>query len=195
MDNIETYQELNNTLTILGGTGVLVFGRQTLKTMKLSIKHRDIAKDFKKISEALLETLSEVKIVQTKHADLSIVSYKDKHGAVYCHLEGGSTFEKSVFINALTEIVKPVENPRYIIIRKNKFWGLYKQKDFHAVPEIFGVNKKNALRFLANWKKMVGDCELIFTRTAKGRKLLLQSRIQSLAASLKKRPERVNKWV
>jgi len=139
--------------------------------------------------------LIDEKIVQSKPVDLDIISYKDKHGAVYCHLEGGSTFEKSVFINALEEIVKPVDNPRYIVIRKNKFWGLYKQKDFHALPEILGVNKKSALRFIENWKTIVGPCELIFTRTTKGRKLLLQSRIQSLAANLKKNPERVNKWV
>ncbi len=194
-DNIESYQELKNTLTILGGTGFLVFGRQTLKTIKLSIKHRDIAKDVWNISQALLQTLVDEKIVQTNPIDLDIISYKDKQGAIYCYLDGGSTFEKSVFINALTEIVKPVENPRYIIVRKNKFWGLYKQKDFHAVPEIFGINKKAALRFIENWQNKVGSCELIFTRTPKGRKLLLQSRVQSLAAGLKNRPERVNKWV
>lgn len=49
--------------------------------------------------------------------------------------------------------------------------------------------------FSGQWQRLVGACELIFTRTIDGRKKLLKSRVQSLAAQWEDKPiERINKW-
>lgn len=68
------------------------------------------------------------------------------------------------------------------------------QKDYHAVPELLGRNKNLAEYFQSQWKKFVGSCDLIFARTVEGRKLILKSRIKSLAAQFDKKVEHVNKW-
>ena len=69
-----------------------------------------------------------------------------------------------------------------------------KQKDYHSVPEILGRNKNLAEYFQSQWERLVGACELIFTRTIDGRKLLLKSRVKSLAAQFDDKVEHVNKW-
>jgi hypothetical protein len=110
-------------------------------------------------------------------------------GGVACHLEGGTNFERSTFINALMEIVGPVCNPRYIIVRKSKLLGVVKQEDYHPVPEVLGRNKALAEFFTNEWQARAGNCDLVFTRNIEGRKLLLKCRLKSLSAQFEERVE------
>lgn len=192
--NIKTLQDLYIFLTILAGVGVLFFGRQAYKALRLYIKYRDISKDIRQIGEALLSSLIKANVIHTDSSKLKVVATVDSFDAVYCHLEGGTTFDKSTFINALQEIVDPIDNPRYVIIRKNRFMLFVKRKDYHSVPEILGRNKNMAEYFKNQWERLVGACDLIFTRTIDGRKLLLKSRVKSLAAQFDDKVEHVNKW-
>lgn len=192
--NIKTLNDLATVLAVAGCTGVAVFGRLAYRTLKLYLKYRDIAKDIQQIGEALLHSLIQGGIIHTDISKLKAEAQADKWGTVFCHLEGGTTFEKSTFINALYEIVMPINNPRYVIIRKNSFLLMIQQKDFHAVPEIIGRNKDSASFFCNQWEERVGDCELVYARTLEGRKLLLQARIKSLSAQFDNEAELVNKW-
>ena len=54
-------------------------------------------------------------------------------------------------MRSLQEIVAPVDNPRYIIIRKSLFLSFVKQHDYHSVPEILGRNKNLAEYFKGQW--------------------------------------------
>ena len=192
--SIRTLKDLYVYLTIMGIAGVLFFGRQTYKTLRLYFKYRDIAKDIQQIGDALLNALYRARAIHSDLSTLKVEALVDKGGAVYCHLEGGTTFEKSTFIHALREIVIPIDNPRYVIIRKSRSLLFVRQKDYHSVPEILGRNKKLAEYFAKQWERLVGSCELIFTRTIDGRKLLLKSRMKSLSAQLDDKVEHVNKW-
>jgi superfamily II DNA or RNA helicase len=192
--NIKTLQDFYVFLTIFAGIGVFFFGRQTYKTLRLYFKYRDVSKDIRQIGEALLNSLIKANVIHTDNSKLKVIATVDSFGAVYCHLEGGTTFDKSTFINALQEIIAPIDNPRYVIIRKNRFMLFVKQKDYHSVPEILGRNKNLAVYFKSQWERLVGTCDLIFTRTIDGRKLLLKSRVKSLAAQFNDKVEHVNKW-
>jgi superfamily II DNA or RNA helicase len=191
---IKTLQEFYLFLMIFVGVGVLFFARQAYKAAQLYFKCRDISKDIRQIGEALLHSLIKANVIHTEKSKLKVVATVDSFGAVYCHLEGGTTFDKSNFINALQEIIAPVDNPRYVIVRRSRLMLFIKQKDYHSVPEILGRNKDIAAYFKNQWERLVGTCELIFTRTIDGRKLLLKSRIKSLSAQFDDNVEHVNKW-
>lgn len=192
--NIKTLQDLYVFLAILGTIGMAIFGRLTFKALRLYFKYRDISKDIQQIGDALLNSLIKAEAIRTDNSKLKVETSVDKWGAVYCHLEGGTTFDKSTFINALQEVIAPIDNPRYVIIRKNRFMLFIKQKDYHSVPDTLGRNKNLAEYFQNQWEQLVGACELIFTRTIEGRKLLLKSRLKSLAAQFDDKVEHVNKW-
>ncbi|MFN3195158.1 MAG: DEAD/DEAH box helicase family protein [Chlorobiota bacterium] len=192
--NIKTTQDIYFFLGIFGAIGILIFGRLTFKTLKLFLKYRDISKDIQQIGDALLNSLIKAGVINTDFSKLKVETSVDNWGAIYCHLEGGTTFDKSSFINALQEVISPIDNPRYVIIRKNMLMLFVKQKDYHSVPEILGRNKKLAEYFKDQWERLVGPCELIFTRTVDGRKLLLKSRVKSLATQFYEKVEHVNKW-
>ncbi len=192
--SIRTVQDLYVFLAMVAGLGILLFGRLTFKTLKLYIQYRDISKDIQQIGEALLNGLVKAGVIHTSIHQLRVEASVDFFGSVYCHLEGGTTFEKSVFINSLQEVIGLIDNPRYIIIRKNRFMLFLKQKDYHTVPDVLGRKKDFAEYFRAEWEKHVGPCDLIFTRTIEGRKMLLKSRVKSLSSQIEKKVEHVNKW-
>lgn len=181
-------------LKVTGIIGFLLFGRLTLKTLLLYVKYRDLSKDIQKIGEVLLNSLIRIGVIKTESTSLLVVSSIDNDGAVLCHLDGGTSFERSAFINGLQEILAPIDNPRYFIIRKGILMRFFKQKDYHAVPEILSRNKASAEYFKNEWLRLVGPCDLIFARNIAGRKLLLKSRIRSFASQLENKTERVSKW-
>lgn len=192
--NIGSLDDLKNWLLVLGGFGVLMFGRQAFKTFSTYVKYRDISKDIHHMAEALLKTLIEIGAIQTNQSNLKIMTDVDEYGAIYCHLEGGSTFEKSTFIQSLEELISTVDNPRYVIIRKSSLFAVISQKDFHPVPEIIGRKKRFAEYLKKQWTSFVGDCELVYTRTIDGRKTLLKSRVHALSAQFEEKTQRINKW-
>ena len=181
-------------LLIVAIGAILFFGRLAWKTFRVYVKYRDISKDVSQIGEALLDTLVQNRVIHTNNSELKVVSEVSKSGIIYCHLDGGSTFEKSTFIKALQEVIGAVDNPRYIVIRKSFFIELFSQRDYHSVPEVIGGKKPYAQSFETNWKRFVGPCELIYTRSIEGRKILLKSRIKSLASQFQEKTERVNRW-
>lgn len=191
--HIYIIENIVTILSIFGGLGVLLFGRKTYLTAKAYINYRDIYKDVEQIGNALLISLKQTGIIDAEK-DIGLITMVDKQGAVYCHIEGGSTYERSTFIYCLQEILNRIENPRYIIIRKSKFKSLINQTDYHAVPEELAKRKATAEYFKYQWIQHVGNCELIFTRSAEGRKLLLTARMKSLSAQFDAPAERINKW-
>ena len=192
--HIRNKEDLLYWLMFIGGLGVVIFGRLAFKTIRAFVKYRDISKDIHQIGVALLESLIKVGAIHTDYSKLTVVSDVDDYGAIYCHLEGGTTYEKSTFIKSMQEIIGTVENPRYVVIRKSFFLNVLSQKDYHSVPEIIGRKKQFAEYFERQWRLLVGACELVYTRTVEGRKLLLKSRIHSLSSEFEDKTERINKW-
>lgn len=191
--NIHSWEQFFAFLSILCVIGVILFGRQTLKSIRIFFKYRDIYKDIHGIGKALVESLLYTGVIKSDPSTLNVVTSHDDGGAVMCHLEGGTAYEKSLFISTLQEILSLVDNPRYIIVRKSTEHNFTKQ-DYHAVPEILGRNKESAESLKQNWKLFVGDCELVFTRTVEGRKLILKSRTDSLAKQLEDDVEHISVW-
>lgn len=192
--HIHSREDIFRFLMFAGIAGVLFFSRQFYKTFRIFFKYRDISKDIQQIGEALLQSLVKMGTIQTDISKLYVVSSVDNYGAIYCHLDGGTTFEKSTFIKSLQEIVSTIDNPRYLILRKSLFLKVISQNDYHSVPELIGRNKKTAEYFESQWRRLVGSCGLIYTRTIDGRKILLKSRINSLSSEFEEKTERINKW-
>jgi len=192
--SINSREGLYTYLAIVSLIGIVIFGRKAFKAFSLYIKYRDIAKDVQQIGDALLNAMIKAGLVKTAYDKISINASVDSLGAVYCYIDGGSTFEKSTFINMLHEVISPIDNPRYVITRKSLFMRFINQEDFHSVPEVIGRNKNTAVYLSQQWERLVGPCELIFTRSIEGRRLLLKARIKSLSAQFQKKPERINKW-
>jgi hypothetical protein len=164
-----------------------------LKALILFLKHAPVTSSMKQIGKALVKSMAYAELFETNISKLKVVTTPHKYGFVSCTLKGGTTYEKSIFLDSMQEILGPIGNPRYIMVRKTPLGRLIR-KDYHVVPQLLGKNKELAEYFKNMWAKYVGPTELIFTRNVEGRKLLLKARGHAMSANFQRRTERVRTW-
>ena len=56
------------------------------------------------------------------------------------------------------------------------------------------LNKKGVEIFKGLWKLYIGDCDIIYTRSAEGRRVLLKARKYAFSAINKRASKRLSKW-
>lgn len=127
----------------------------------------------KAIHQALLDSGQ----IETKESAPRVV--RDSKQALYnaIYLKGASMKEKEIFAQAITEFFAPIENQRYILKASRK---VVDQTEYFAVPSMFERRKDDATAFLERIQKSVGKYDLIYTRSAQGRPILLEARIKAL---------------
>jgi len=174
-------------LAVLGGMPYF------LKALWLLIRHGSVTGSLRQVGKALLRALAHAGIVETDANRMRVTVEKVSYEATVCSLEGATTYEKSVFLDALGELLGPVENPRYLLTRDSGL-GPFRRRDIHPVPAVLGRRKDQASYLAKMWRKYVGRTRLIYTRNTEGRKALLKARGQSLAGAMLKKSERRNRW-
>jgi superfamily II DNA or RNA helicase len=160
---------------------------------KLFFNHLPVDGTIHQIGLAVRDTLCATGIIENSAARLKVKSYS-LVGDVYVNLDGGTFHEKSVFADCMEEILGPIENPRYLLVRRGTTLGI-KRKDYHAVPTRIGVKKEFATVFHQAWQRYVGNADLIYTRTAESRKTLLFARAKAFSGGTKKAVKRTDRWV
>ena len=146
----------------------------------------------KQISMVILETLFEADMISTNPKMSSLEIHKTPYG-YYISAEALSQRDNNIFIQSFQEFLDPIENPRYLLVRKNPVLRWLKQVDYYAIPGIIGLNKKNVLLFKEKWKKRIGYCNVIYTRTGTGRDVLLKARLKAYS-NLQKQTKKSNRW-
>ena len=175
------------------GVGVLVALPRFLKAAWLFLRHGTLESSIKEVGEALLATLVKIGAVETPRHGLSVHVGKGDMGTVKCSLNGGTSYESSLFLTALREMLDPIENPRYLLVRRTGIWWGFRE-DYHAVPELIGRRKDQAEHLGKMWRRHVGPATLVYTRATEGRRALLRARAHSLATAFQRRTDRLSCW-
>jgi superfamily II DNA or RNA helicase len=156
------------------------------------IRHGTPERSMKQIGTAVLEALKYEGSINSASADFQVHADHNRDGSVYCWIGGGTGRDQAIFLRALREVLRPVENPRYLLAR-TRFWRIFRE-DYFAVPDLLARKKGCAEVFARNWRSRVGSVQLVYTRTPDGRKVLLRARMHSFAAAFQDRAERVSCW-
>jgi len=143
---------------------------------------------------AILDTLQELGYLTSNRDAISVSSYLLGKGDVVCNLVGANALENSLFAKALSQLLEPIESPRYLIIKTNIFRKRFDVENFYPVPELFGDKKENALVFQKHWNTHLGKTKLLFTRSVEGRKLLLKARLFHVYNAFKEVTKEVMVW-
>lgn len=109
-------------------------------------------------------------------------------------LTGVSRAAERQVMQAIAEILGPVQNPRYLLIRRSRL-GPRRRVDYHAVPTVLGTRKEFAERFAELWLERIGHSDLVFARTTESRLLVLQARTSSFAAGFQRKVDRRSVWL
>ena len=192
LSNIQNMSFLSYPAIILGFGGVISLP-QFLKLVWINFKYGPDMYLVKEAGEIIIKSLAQAGFIKTGIKSLKVVTQKREDDKITCHLEGGSNYEKSLFLDAVSEMFEPVQNPRYLIVKRKARLGL-KRNIYYPVPKLIAKNKKNSVYFYNLWRKTLGKAELIYTRTVEGRKELVKARIASAGLKGKSCTERVSMW-
>ncbi len=142
--------------------------------------HFSPAKSIKTLAKAILYTLKDIGQIESSNARVQIL-HVDKQGSILCTLRNATEHEKNVFATAMSELLSPIENPRYLIIEKHSFFGkswLSYSQSF-ACPSVIASKKETVVRLTDELRATTGRFEPIYTRNEEGRKHLLRARKMS----------------
>nr|WP_321229476.1 DEAD/DEAH box helicase family protein [uncultured Psychroserpens sp.] len=170
------------------------FGYKFYKALKLYLRHGYLYKKIGKMGLAILDTLNELGYLTSTRNAITVNSHLVGKGDVVCNLDGANAFENSLFSKALTQLLEPIDSPRYLIIKTSAFRKRLDIENFYAIPEIFGDKKEKALVFQKHWSHYLGRNKLIYTRSIEGRKLLLKARLFHVYNAFKEVTKEVMVW-
>lgn len=147
----------------------------TQVTRKL-IANANPKNQIKSFAKCILKTLKDIDIIESNY---SLKVNSDTNGMfINIFLVNATVHEAYIFNKAITEFLSPIDNPRYIVIKKGLFTK-YNYKYSFACPSIIGKNKETADIFNKYLSKIIGKYELVYTRCENGRKFILKCRKKS----------------
>ena len=179
-------------VAVAGGIAAVVSLPWAVAALWRFIRHGTPEWSMQRIGQAVAEALEYEGSIERRADGYRVLSNRNQDGSVFCWLGGGVGKEQAIFLRTLRDALGPIDNPRYLLARQ-RIWRLFRE-DYFAVPEILARKKEFAEVFAKKWRRAVGAVELVYTRTADGRKLLLRARVHSLAGAFQKRGERVSCW-
>ncbi len=132
---------------------------------------------FRTISSCLLQTLCQLGEIKSGQAAV-IVRSTGLGSGLYCGLVNATVYEKTLFAQAMAEILSPIENPRYLLIGQTRFFKMISDdlKRSYACPAVIGQNKDRAELLARRLARRTGGMRIAYTRSQPGRQLLLKCR-------------------
>lgn len=137
-------------------------------------------KTIKILGDCILGTLIDLGEITSRKARF-VIKVDTESVNIHCALIDATTYEKTIFAQAMSELLSSIENPRYVFIRRRFVLGIpmsdYSQS--YACPTIIS-NKKENVEILSDYmRRKTGRFDIRYTRSEKGRKFLLKCRKQS----------------
>jgi hypothetical protein len=189
----QSVREIATIAMILGGLTLVYSLPKLFLAARLFFRNGTLERSLKQVTHVLLQSLNHCGLLQ-KHPGEYLVeiepSIRGNHNIILHH---ATRAEERIFLDALAEILGPVDNPRYLMVRQSWF-GARKRQDYHAVPAVLGTSKEQVQYFHHCWTKLVGPAQPVFTRQKAGRKLLLKARAQSMASGFQRFVDRRSQW-
>lgn len=179
----------------LAGFATLASLPQLAMAARLAWRNGSLEGSLGEVTRVVIRALSDACVISGADAEAVEVEIRTSlDGRKDIVLTGVSRAAERQVMQALAEILGPVQNPRYLLMRAS-WLGLRRRVDYHAVPTVLGAKKMDAERFAALWTAHVGSSRLVFARTQDGRRTLLRARAQSFAAGFQRAVDRRSVWL
>jgi len=186
----------------LGMIGMALAGAATLASLphlamagRLAWRNGSLEGCLNQVTWTVLQALADAGVVgQHELFDAAVEVRTSLDGRKDVVLTGVSRNAERQVMQGLAEVLGPVQNPRYLLVRRS-WLGLRQRTDYHAVPAVLAARKEAAERFASLWREQVGGAQLVFARTPEGRRLVLRARAASFAAGFQRRVDRRSVWL
>jgi len=167
----------NTALTILCWSLAVVLVCFLLANLKRLLNFISPKKTVKTLAGCLLKAMKKLGLIESKNARISMRA--GAKGYTSCVITGASAHDNEVFGKAMAELLSAIDNPRYVMVKKYRLLPGLSYSNSYACPSAIGANKESAQVLAKLLQKQAGRFELIYTRSAEGRKCLTKCRQKS----------------
>ena len=169
-------------LAVACGVGCLFALPGLVRALAILARHLPVDGSVRQIAAAVLDALTEAGLVRPDDDGPGLTVEEVAPGEFAASFAGATFRDAFVFADCVAEVLAPIENPRYLVTRRGSGW-FRGRVDHHAVPELLGARKETALLFHEAWRMRLGGGDLVYTRTAEGRRALLRARARAFSAT------------
>ena len=195
LSQVASYANLGMVAMGVTGAATLASLPQLLKAGRLTWRNGSLEGSLRQVTQVVVRALTSAGVISEAEAAKARIEIRDSvDGRKDVTLAGVTRATERQVMQALSEILGPVQNPRYLLVRTS-WLALKRRTDYHAVPTALGARKEYAEQFAKLWRENVGGSDLIFARTPEGRRTLLRARARSLAGGLQRAVERRSVWL
>ncbi|WP_261300360.1 DEAD/DEAH box helicase family protein [Sphingomonas alpina] len=163
------------------------------KALYLLVRNGTLEGSMTQVGQAVVDSLAYAGLLGSDPDAIRIEARKSALGKSLVHIEGATRIEERLILDSIEEVLGPVRNPRYLLMRGSPL-GRWLRIDYHAVPTAIGQHKDAAEFFARRWARHVGTGKLVYLRSAKGRRILLRARTRSMAAGFQRAVDRLSVW-
>lgn len=142
------------------------------KLMNFIIRNISPRKSIESMSKTILKTMKELELIN-KDSTL-IINADDLNTRISVALKNATIHEQNIFNEAIKELLSPIENPRYLIIKKNLFNG-YDYRNSFACPAILSDNDLR-VQTLRKYFKAMGKIDVIYAHYDLGKEISFKCR-------------------
>lgn len=179
----------------VGGAAFLAGVPNLAKALRLAWRNGSVEGSLAQVGTVVLRALADQGLASAAELETGRFDVRASvDGRKDIVLRGVSRGTERQVMQAISEILGPVQNPRYLLVRHSRL-GWRTRTDYHAVPAALGAKKDWAEAFAKLWSRRIGSSRLVYTRTAEGRRILLRARAKSLAAGFQRSVDRRSAWL
>ena len=120
------------------------------------------------IAKAMLSAFQKNGIVRSTNTRVEVTG--DSLGLVITStMRGGTLREKQLFAESMRELLSPMNNPRYVLLKRT--FGFPQYYYSMSCPSLLGNNKQNAELFQKELERQIGDLSVLYARNEAGHKI------------------------
>jgi superfamily II DNA or RNA helicase len=191
--NMSGWSDFTSAALLIGGLTLLYSLPKTGKALWLWFRNGTVERSLGQVARAVIGAMAETDMLHGCPENIGIHVERDLAGRARLSLLDLPRNDERLILEAVTEVIGPIANPRYLLVRRSFFLGGLRY-DYHAVPSRLGQRKEYAEAFAAHWRRHIGSCRLKFCRNAKGRRNLLRARARSMANAMQHWQDQLSVW-
>ena len=177
--------------TIAGIVILACIGVYALKYFKnfsfFILNHTTPKQSFTSLSKTVLRTFKDLDVIQ----DGTRMNVEENDAGDICiSIKNATLHEQNTFNTAIKELLSPIDNPRYVIVKNSIFKNKYEYNFSFACPSAFANNSSNVEVFKRNLQHSMGSIDVKYVYSEEGRKLLVKCRKNSF---ITKNDKHINK--
>jgi superfamily II DNA or RNA helicase len=132
------------------------------------------------LGQCILRSLYDMGEIKSRKARF-VIQTDNTETSIKCALVDATIYEKTIFAKAMSELLSYIDNPRYLLIKKNSLliFPFKNYRQSYACPSIFSTKREFVEIFEDHLQHQTGRFFIQYTRSEEGRKALLKCRRSS----------------